>query len=157
MFRRSLYYTLAIFAWYSSVCGAFAQESASVLENKDAGHFLIELNRATDKSTDSINACELVIFAHNQIGASLDQISFKLAVVDSYSKFISLLSLPLGPMRANDSKFASYTLKLGCGEISKVVVNEIDVCLLDDATDNSGICHDTLEVNSLEAAIEMAL
>lgn len=157
MSRRSLYYPLAIIACCGGVTSAIAQEEESVAAIKDSGHFLIELNRATDKSTDSINACEVVIFAHNQIGESLDQISFKLAVVDSYNKFNSLLSLPLGPMRTDDSKFASYTLKLGCGEISKVVVNEIDVCLLDDATANSEICHDLLEVNSLETAIEMAL
>ncbi|CUH78145.1 hypothetical protein TRM7557_01744 [Tritonibacter multivorans] len=119
--------------------------------------FLIELNKATEKNTSDTGACEIVIFAHNRLGTGLKEISFKLAVVDSASQFNTMLSLPLGAMRINDSKFASYTLKKPCGEISKVVINDVHRCLPTDGEAASDICNEWLEVNSLEAEIEMAL
>ena len=142
MFRFALF---AFNAFLFSFTPIYAQSGAST--------FLVELNKVTEKN----GACEIVLFAHNDMGKNISDISLKLAVVDAAGQFNSILSLPLGAMRDTDSKFASYTLQMSCAELSKVVVNDVANCSLENVDGSSNLCNDQLEVNSRELEIEMAL
>lgn len=142
MFRHPFSILAAVLC---SLSPAWAQDSDSL--------FLVELNKATEKN----GACEIVLFARNDLGQGISEISLQFAVVDAAGQFKNMLLLPLGAMRDTDSKFASYTLKMPCTELSKVVINDVVSCSLKDADGPSDLCNDQLEVNSREQDIEMAL
>lgn len=142
MFRHS---SAVVAALLFSFSPALAQDSDPL--------FLVELNKATEKS----GACEIVMFARNGLSQGISNISLKFAVVDKAGQFNSMLSLPLGAMRDKDSKFASYTLQMPCAELSKIVINDVVNCTLKGAGGPSDLCSDQMEVNSREPDIEMAL
>jgi hypothetical protein len=133
----------------AAICGLAAPAAAQ----EDVFPFLVELNKATEKA----GACEIVVLVRNGMGQAVSDISLKLAVVDSGGQFSSMLSLPLGAMRDQDSKFASYTLQMPCTGLSKIIINDVDRCTLAGSGGASELCNASLQVNSREAGIEMAL
>lgn len=142
-----------MFRFLSAVAAVIFVPGAPVWAQAEQAEFLVELNKATERN----GACEIVIFARNGLGQGLSEMSLKFAVVDAAGQFNSMLSLPLGAMRNNDGKFASYTLKMSCDNLSKVVINDIVSCTLKGAGEQSDLCVDRLEVNSREPEIKMEL
>jgi hypothetical protein len=104
----------ALAAW--AACGAGAA----------AGPTLdIELNKLEDAG----GQCVASLLLTNRLSETLDQVRFDLYVFDKAGVIARRLLLDTGPMRTDKTTVASFALlEQPCGNISKLLVNDVPVC-----------------------------
>ncbi len=106
--------------------------------------FEIELNGAAN--TDDGN-CRLTYVAINRTETAIDRSAYELAIFDAGGTVTQLLSLDFGALVAGKTKILQFDLGGACGDISRIVVNDVLACEAGGQAD-SGICLDGLTARS---------
>lgn len=118
--------------------GAHAQENG--------GKISLELNRINSSSD---GGCQVVFFGKNGLDADLDDVTWRLAVLDANGIFKNLLALPLGSLKAGKRRIVQYSLPSPCEELSEIIVNDVAACKIGGS--ESDLCLTQLSVNSRTA------
>lgn len=115
--------------------GAVAQD--------DGGNISLELNKI-DASPEG--GCQVVFFGKNGLEDDLDDVTWRLAVLDADGVFKNLLALPLGSLNAGKRRIVQYSLPSACEDLSEIIVNDVAVCEIGGA--ESDLCLTRLSVSS---------
>ncbi|MEO1424675.1 MAG: hypothetical protein AAFV09_16070 [Pseudomonadota bacterium] len=99
--------------------GAQAQDGSAPV-------FSLELNNA---ATTAAGGCRLTYVAVNRTGRALQQTAHQVAVFDANGIVRRLLVLEFGALSENKTKIVQFDLgDQTCGDISRIVVNDIAEC-----------------------------
>lgn len=109
----------------------------------DGGNISLELNRI---STSSDGGCQVVFFGKNGLDSDLDEVTWRLAVLDAEGVFKNLLALPLGSLSAGKRRIVQYSLPSPCNELSEIIVNDVAACEIGGV--ESDLCLSRLSVSS---------
>jgi len=94
--------------------------------------FSLDLNNAADTEQ---GGCRLTYVAANGTGQALDAVSYQVAVFDAQGIVTDLLVLEFGNLIEGKTKVVQFDLAgRGCGDISRITVNEVAECTLADGT-----------------------
>ncbi len=118
--------------------GAAAQDSDGTIS--------LELNKI---SAAAGGGCQVVFFGKNGLDTDLDDVTWRLAVLDADGVFKNLLALPLGSLSAGKRRIVQYSLPSPCEEFSEIIVNEVAVCKIGGS--ESDLCLTQLAVSSRTA------
>ncbi|QUJ78110.1 hypothetical protein KDD17_17365 [Sulfitobacter albidus] len=116
---------------------------ASAQETTENPTLTLELNRAS--ASDS-GGCQVVFFAQNGLGVDVDDVTWRLAVLDNEGVFRNLLSLPLGSLSKGKRRIVQYNLPSPCEDFSEIIVNEVATCEVDGGASNQ--CMTQLDARS---------
>lgn len=122
-----------------------AGSCATQVAAQDAGNSSIslELNRI---SPSAEGGCQVVFFGKNGLGNMLDDVTWRLAVLNAEGVFDTLLALPLGSLPAGKRRIVQFNLPAACDNISEIIVNDVATCEI--GGQKSDLCLTNLTVSS---------
>lgn len=125
----------------AAILAAFAA-GASAQDTTEAT-ISLELNRI---GASADGGCQVVFFGKNGLAEDLDEVTWRLAVLDADGVFKNLLALPLGSLAAGKRRIMQYSLPSACDTLSEIIVNDVAVCEIGGA--ESDLCLSQLSVTS---------
>ena len=103
------------------------------LAAQDAAEFSLELNNAAETTA---GGCRLTYVATNGTGQELGQTAYEVAVFDADGVVSRILVLEFGALTQGKTKVVQFDLSdQPCGNISRIVVNDVSACTLADGTE----------------------
>lgn len=117
--------------------------TSAIAQDSNNGKISLELNRT---SASPEGGCQVVFFGKNGLSADLDDVSWRLAVLDSNGVFKNLLALPLGSLPAGKRRIVQYSLPSPCADLSEIIVNDVASCKI--GGEKSDLCLSHLTVSS---------
>ena len=112
---------------------ALAQDAAAP-DNK----IMLELNGATDTEA---GGCQLTIVATNQLETGIRRAAWQVAIFDKSGAVQSLPILDFGGMIAGKTRVGIFPLPgRSCGDIGRIVVNDVAECSAEDGADLRDTC-----------------
>lgn len=130
---------------FSAVAGLIIFATGAVAQ-EGGGDISLELNKI---NASPEGGCQVVFFGKNGLEADLDDVTWRLAVLDADGVFKNLLALPLGSLSAGKRRIVQYSLPSPCEELSEIIVNDVAVCEIGGA--ESDLCLSQLSVSSRTA------
>lgn len=107
------------------------------------GNIELELNTAADVN----GGCRLTYVATNSAAASLDKVTYEVAVYDLDGIVKLLLELEFGSLPSGKTRVVQFDLPdIGCGAISRILVNTAVECLA--AEGEQAVCRDNQILSS---------
>lgn len=94
-------------------------------QDVDSDAISLELNRI---KASSEGGCQVVFLGTNNLNAAIDNVTWRLAVLDRDKVFSTLLALPLGSLAAGKRRIVQFSLPDACDDISEIIVNDAAVC-----------------------------
>ena len=141
--RSISFLTLLVFALLSLPAGSGAQEKL----------LSIELN----KMQQSGEGCRLSFIAVNGMGANLEKTAMEVVFFDTSSVVTEMLLLDFGRLPANKTKVVEFVLQQQqCGQISRVLVNDVVECSSAEAENMTQDCFNALRTSN-KAEIEFGV
>lgn len=128
------------------VAAATALFATGATAQENNGNISLELNRI---NTSPEGGCQVVFFGKNGLDADLDEVTWRLAVLDAEGVFKNLLALPLGSLNAGKRRIVQYSLPSPCEELSEIIVNDVAACEIGGS--ESDLCLTQLSVSSRTA------
>ena len=105
--------------------------------------FALELNNASEIE----NGCRLTYVATNNTGIALTETSYEVAIFDAEGRVQNLLVLEFGQLPVAKTRVVQFDLPaLTCGNISRIVVNNLAACVSADGTHD--VCLSSLVTSS---------
>ena len=105
--------------------------ATAVAVSAQSGNFVLELNNAADVES----SCRLTYVATNNTGVGLSKTSYEVAIFDGEGRVSNLLVLEFGQLPIAKTKVVQFDLKdNSCGDISRIVVNNLAECESADGT-----------------------
>lgn len=90
------------------------------------GNLAIELNKASDANGN----CRLVFVAKNDTGQPLDQTAYEVVIFDGEGGVLDFLVLQFGRYPSGKTRVVRFDVEnQQCEGISRLLVNDIDVCV----------------------------
>lgn len=133
--------------------GAEEAEQAQRLEAPGQQHLLtIELNRVQQ----SQSGCRLSFMAVNKMGADLQTTALEIVFFDAEHIVSQMLLLDFGRLPSGKTKVVEFDLPQDCGQISRVLVNDIVECASADEQNMTQDCFNGLRTSN-RAAIEFGI
>ena len=110
------------------------------------GHILLELNAAADTAA---GACRLTVVTNNRLGQGLRRAAWQVAIFDREGVVRSLPVLDFGALIVGKTKVALFEIPgLGCGQIGRIVVNDVAACEAEDGADLRDTCLSGLAIQA---------
>ena len=107
---------------------------------------LLELNLAEDTPAGD---CRMTFVAANRSATDLRQAAWQVGVFDAAGVVRSLLVLDFGALAAGKTKITLFDLPgRTCGDISRIVINDVAQCLPQTGDEQARICLDGLSTAS---------
>lgn len=129
-----------------SVAAALTAVSASAVHAQDGAEFSLELNNAAETSAGD---CRLTFVASNRLGQPLGDIAYEVAVFDSAGIVSRILVLELGALTEGKTKVLQFDLAgQPCANTSRIIVNAVAACTLEDGTVAGDLCLSGLAAGS---------
>lgn len=118
---------------------ALAQEAVPAETQAQAdSKLLLELNNATDTEA---GACQLTIVATNRMDQGIKRAAWQVAIFDRAGTVQSLPILDFGGMIAGKTRIGMFPLPdRRCGDIGRIIINDVAECSADDGSDLRDIC-----------------
>lgn len=105
--------------------------------------FSLELNSAKDNEA----GCRLTFVAVNNTGVVLDETKYEVVLFDKDGAVSLFLALPFGKLTNGKTRVLEFVMsKQKCDNISRVLVNEVSVCMA--SGKSSTVCIDNLKTSS---------
>ena len=99
---------------------------------------MLELNGATDTEA---GGCQLTIVATNQLETGIRRAAWQVAIFDKSGAVQSLPILDFGGMIAGKTRVGIFPLPgRSCGDIGRIVVNDVAECSAEDGADLRDTC-----------------
>jgi hypothetical protein len=127
----------------AALCASVMTISPALAQSN--GEFQLELNKL--EAVDG--GCRLTFVAFNGTGINLRQTSYDVAVFDETSAVSDRLILEFGTLPENKTRVVQFLLNRGCPQISRLLLNEAEECLLENGQ-SSPICMQALRASSRE-------
>ena len=136
-------------SFLSVVCSAVAAVSVSLSSvayaQDSGGQVLLELNNAAPLDG---GGCRLTYVATNSSETALSDTAYRVGVFDAGGVVSAILVLGFGALPAGKTRLALFDLGgQTCTDISRIVVDSADACLLDDGSE-SDFCMTGLATSS---------
>lgn len=127
---------------------------ATPATSPSSGSILLEMNNATDTPA---GACRLTVVITNRLPQALKQAAWQVAIFDKEGLVQSLPVLDFGAMIAGKTKVAMFEIPdRSCGQIGRIIVNDVAQCQAEDGTDLRDTCLSDLTTQS-RGDIELSL
>lgn len=105
---------------------------------QDAPEFSLELNNAADTTA---GGCRLTYVATNKTGQELGQTAYEVAVFNAGGVVSRILVLEFGALTVDKTKVVQFDLAdQTCGDISRIIVNDVAACALADGSGEGDFC-----------------
>lgn len=134
------------FARYAALAAGLVIGTATPGVAQDAVEFSLELNTAADTTDGS---CRLTFVASNRLGTGMSNIAYEVAVFDANGIVSRILVLELGALSEGKTKVLQFDLAgQPCTNTSRMIVNAVAACTLEDGTVSPDLCLSGLAAGS---------
>lgn len=134
------------FARYAALAAGLVIGTATPGVAQDAVEFSLELNTAADTTDGS---CRLTFVASNRLGTGMSNIAYEVAVFDANGIVSRILVLELGALSEGKTKVLQFDLAgQPCTNTSRMIVNAVAACTLEDGTVSPDLCLSGLTAGS---------
>lgn len=117
---------------------AMTLASATTSFAQDNAEFSLELNNAAETSAGD---CRLTFVAVNRLGQGLNEVAYEVAVFDGNGIVSRILVLELGALSDGKTKILQFDLAgQPCANTSRMIVNAVAACTLEDGTVAGDVC-----------------
>lgn len=124
--------TLLVLLTLAPALPALAQDAAPT------GTVMLELNGATDTED---GGCQLTVVTTNRLDRAIKRAAWQVAIFDKAGAVQSLPILDFGGLTTGKTKVALFQLPgRACGDIGRIVVNDVADCSAEDGSDLRSQC-----------------